>query len=151
MKSLLIGSPLLSSIRKGGYLSSQVGLSFNTMLQEYHVLKEISPRALQEAMTAVSVLDVTVIVYSYRATSVVFLAKTTFTITTGNLQRKQLIEYSLILGSQFLRLQQVSKATTTTKGAQLCHVWTSPVIMDVATNYAHEPLSLHSQLNQFRA
>jgi|GEM_PF-5033076 len=131
MRSLLIGSPLLSSIRKGASPLSQAASLFNTMHKAFPVLSEIAPRALAEAMRQAYVWDVTVIEFPYQATSVVFLAKTTFSTMDGKGQKRLVIEYSLCLGSQLSQVASASKGHKTIGAARLYRVWTAPQIMQL--------------------
>lgn len=150
MRSLSIGSPLLSIIRQGASRLSPGDSTFFTMVPELCVLNAIAPRAFREAMTHQCVLDVTVSEFPYQGTSVVFRVRTTFLILDGKGREHQLIEYSLALGSQLSPIQYCCRAG---KGyaERLYRVWTLPRIMQPALKRKPEPLSAGSQASLFPA
>ena len=95
------------------------------------VLSALAPRLWAAHSEQVFESDVTVRVFSSRATSGDFLAKTTCSILTGLERSQQLIEFCWASGS---RLSVLEGLPTRTAGplAQEYIVWTSPLIIQRA-------------------
>lgn len=124
MRSLSIGSPLLSTIRKAGCLSSSGGSMFGMTPQETRVLSELAPRVWSGHSTQLAGCSVTVTVFTCPVTSGDLVVKTTCLTTDGQGRQQQLIEFSRASAS---RLSQLLSGLPMERknGAQLYRVSTS--------------------------
>lgn len=118
-RSLSIGSPLLSTIRKGDYRFSSMESKRSLTLQEIAVMSELSPRAWREVMTQPCAFAATVSLSPLAGIPVGFLAQTTFSILTSPERFEQLIEFSQVLASQlFVMEQRLGKKMVTKNRAE---------------------------------
>ena len=130
-----IGSPLLNIIRKGAYQLSPAGYSLNTTHPAFQSLSEIAARGLLEALKHPSFSAVTVLEFPYQATSDGSLVKTTFSILAGEKLKTHVIDWSRVQDFQLLQLRsEVESFKTLKDGGRLYRVWTSPRILQLATN-----------------
>jgi len=107
MQSSSIGSPLLSTIRKGAYRFSSMASKRPLTLPEIAALSVLSPRVWQEVMTQPSAFDAMASVYPLAAIQAAFLVKITFSILDGSTRGRQLIEFSHLLASQVFEVEQL--------------------------------------------
>jgi len=106
MRSSSIGSPLLSTIRKGDYLFSSTAYRRHLTLPEIAALSVLSPRGWSEVMTQACAFDATVSAFPLSAIQAVFLVRTTFLISDGSTHGRKLTEFSRLLASQLFEIER---------------------------------------------
>lgn len=124
MRSLSIGSPLLSTIQREASRSSLGGSPSGMTRAETRVLSALAPRVWSGHSTQLAGSSVTVIVFSSPVTSGDLVVKTTCSTTDGEGRPRQLIEFSQAPDSLLSRLLDGCRMER--KGAaRLFHVSTS--------------------------
>lgn len=101
-----IGSPLLSSIRRGDYPSFSMESTRPLTHSEIAGLNELSPRALPAVLTQPSGFVVMVSAFPLAATWAGFLVRTTYSIWDGEKLSKNATEYCKLLASQLLAVEK---------------------------------------------
>jgi hypothetical protein len=134
MRSLSIGSPLLSSIRKVASRSSRGASSFITTLPVYPVLREIAPRACPAALQRAFVLGVMVSVWRYPVTLAGSVARTIFLISDWPGHSQELIEFWPITDFQLSQIE-VHHFPVVRGQERLYRVWTSPQILQLGRKH----------------
>lgn len=149
-RSLLIGSPLLNSIREGASRSLPGVLPCSMTAAATRVMKELAPRVFQDHSSRLYGSDVTVRVFTSPETSAGFLVKTTCSTTDGPAQLRQLIEFCFKSASQLSALLVGFPKTVTGLAADY-RVWISPLTFARGQTDKREPSSVGYLVRRLRA
>lgn len=130
MRSLSIGSPLLSTIRKGDYHFSLMASKLPLTLPEIAALSVLSPRGWKEVTTQPCAFVAMVSVCPLAAIPAGFLIRTTFSIWDGKRLSPLLTEFLHLLASQLFEVEQLlNKSMVTKRRGPVSAVSTLPATM----------------------